>query len=262
MERQRIYVEKEYIQINNSKILANHWYKLILYIIRKELYDKEEYLIEVLGEDEFGIFYELIDEWSSKIESSCFDFREFESDFSEMGSQIKKSLLEKTDVKWRIGSRLCDIGFEQIYKSSISFFKNSILPFLQIRKEDEIDIVCSSSSVKKIYESLLTEHGYISLYREKKIISSIHFIQRNSDLIEWLEQNFVIVKNDLLGRIPVDLKITTYDGRQIEQQMNIFFPFYQKGDCINITIEEQESKWILQAENETKKLQYRNEISI
>lgn len=249
MDGKKIIVEKSYITINERKVLENYWYKYVVRMIQLILEKYEEPLLELVGEEAFDEFCELTDDAEELINGIGFSAEELPLEISNIENEIAKSIYNRSTLCFGMQDKTYDINKEQYDFWTDSFFKNQIIPYLQLKNEESV-IESSVEYLKLLLEEQIKKAGLkVAVKKEKREETvEIHLVKEDNSIIRWCDNGFEIV-NDLYGYIPIRLNIHDADGKNRNLYIELCFPFYKKGDQVNVNIQNNGTKWSVLAIN-------------
>lgn len=265
MKQRQITVKRDCVLVEKSEVLKNYWYKYIIHIIQMVLVEEESRLVALVGESSFENFYDLIEECSAEANGGDFKDLVVPEKIENIGDRIEAAVIGEKDMFWDICNIACSISVEQILVWTDQYFCDLILPYIQLAKDNEVIIKSSFDCTKTLFEMQIRKNGYTcasSTSNENSIIK-IELIKEDNELVKWSseEDRFSIV-NDMNECIPVDSRITLSNLDYIEHTINVFFPFYKKGDSVIISLNNTGNRWIILAENENNNIKYASGIKL
>lgn len=260
---QKVIVNRYYVQIGDRIILKNYWYKYVSYLIQMILFEEEGMLTEALGEDKYEQFFDWIElcvEESSGSESFKI---EIPNEIGDLGNSIEKGIIGD-EISWVFGEVECNLPKDKIKEWSNEYFKNLIIPYLQINISDTVGIEGEVSNTCELFRYYLKQNGYCCTEQLKSsdTISKITLDIVNTVGLVCIDEHEFTVETDLIGKLQVSVIIEMTTGDCVKQKESIYFPWYRKFDHITIDIINDEGRWLIKSKNLTRNFEYVSEIEI
>lgn len=260
---QRININKKYIQINSQILLKNYWYRYVSHLIQLALVEEEDLFLQTLGEDKYEYYFDWIESCVDKSTQSENTELEIPNEIDSIGKAIEEIVLGEGS-SWLMGEIECNLDKEKINKWSSDYFKNLIIPYLQMEKEKLIILEGESDRTNDLFRLYFKQYGYNCVERVKKCeeIKSIAINNENTVIISWIEEREFIVNADLLGELPVEVIIETTAGRYVKRKVSICFPWYKKSDHVIVNVLNNENRWMIISKNLNNNFEYVSEMTL
>ena len=166
MKYKSITIKRDSVLVDANTVLKQYWYKYILYVVRLIIYEEEPYLTSVLGEALFEQFYDDVEKQAIRITEEDFTESDLSEEIINIAAQIETSLVTHENMTWRIGLRDCMLPANNILDCTDQYFKDLVIPYLQLEKDDEIMIECDEENLERIFRGQIHKNGFVC--REEK----------------------------------------------------------------------------------------------
>ncbi len=258
-----IVVNRSEVVIDDKRLLRNHWYKFLASALQMIVDQNEMLFVNEIGEEQYENFYDLVDDCVTESNKSELLDVVFPQDIMAIGEQIEGILLGQYD-SITINEKEIKLDSEIIINWSNTYFTKLILPYLQLDAGAEIEVSCSQIGLKSAFEMFLKNNGFISndLSQEIQEVSEVEILEKSNDVVSCVGEKLFLVENDLIGYIPIDIRISLHKQERYEKQVLLYFPLYKKGDQIRVDVCNNDLKWELLAENENNHMKFRSEIEL
>ncbi len=230
-----IEVNRKEIVVSNNHILKNYWYKYVTAALQAFVEDNEKQAIAALGEDLFEEIYDLIDNSIAETNRSDFQEDEISKEVVYWGEQIE-SIILSNELAINIRNNIVSIKKDRLIQRTNDYFKAYIIPYLQIDNEREVTIECADEKLKKLFERQLKENGIHCQIRKEDEATDfeIRIIENDNDTVKYIGDNVFEIKHDLGNSIQIDVQVQYKNAKTKRNQINVIFPYYKKGDPVEI----------------------------